>query len=137
MGLCKCPKRRVTNQFCYEHRVNVCEYCIVTNHPKCVVQSYLRWLQDSDYSPTCVLCSKDLIIDDCVRLTCYHVFHWVCLDQFARRMPPTTAPAGFTCPSCKVCIVCTDVFHWVCLDQFARRMPLTQPLQGSHLQSIM
>uniref|UniRef100_A0A1B6FY38 Zinc finger protein-like 1 homolog n=1 Tax=Cuerna arida TaxID=1464854 RepID=A0A1B6FY38_9HEMI len=102
MGLCKCPKRRVTNQFCYEHRVNVCEYCIVTNHPKCVVQSYLRWLQDSDYNPICVLCSKDLIIEDCVRLTCYHVFHWACLDQYARKMPATTAPAGYTCPSCKV-----------------------------------
>ncbi|XP_046686399.1 zinc finger protein-like 1 homolog isoform X2 [Homalodisca vitripennis] len=102
MGLCKCPKRRVTNQFCFEHRVNVCEYCIVTKHPKCVVQSYLRWLQDCDYSPKCVLCSKDLIIEDCVRLTCYHVFHWACLDQYARRMPATTAPAGYTCPSCKV-----------------------------------
>lgn len=34
MGLCKCPKRRVTNQFCFEHRVNVCEHCMVTNHPK-------------------------------------------------------------------------------------------------------
>jgi len=34
MGLCKCPKKRVTNQFCFEHRVNVCENCMVTNHPK-------------------------------------------------------------------------------------------------------
>ena len=34
MGLCKCPKRKVTNQFCFEHRVNVCEHCIVQNHPK-------------------------------------------------------------------------------------------------------
>lgn len=34
MGLCKCPKRRVTNLFCFEHRVNVCEHCMVTNHPK-------------------------------------------------------------------------------------------------------
>lgn len=39
MGLCKCPKRRVTNQFCFEHRVNVCEYCMVTSHPK-VIWSY-------------------------------------------------------------------------------------------------
>ena len=22
MGLCKCPKRKVTNQFCFEHRVS-------------------------------------------------------------------------------------------------------------------
>ena len=34
MGLCKCPKRKVTNLFCYEHRVNVCEYCLVQNHSK-------------------------------------------------------------------------------------------------------
>ena len=33
MGLCKCPKRRVTNQFCFEHRVNVCEHCMVQKHP--------------------------------------------------------------------------------------------------------
>lgn len=33
MGLCRCPKRKVTTQFCYEHRVNVCESCMVENHP--------------------------------------------------------------------------------------------------------
>jgi hypothetical protein len=101
MGLCKCPKRRVTNQFCFEHRVNVCEHCMVTNHPKvsffflyfmdcykelfgfrrevkhvfsllqCIVQSYLQWLQDSDYNPICELCTKELATEDCVRLICY------------------------------------------------------------------
>lgn len=34
MGLCKCPKRKVTNLFCFEHRVNVCESCLVTGHHK-------------------------------------------------------------------------------------------------------
>lgn len=34
MGLCKCPKRQVTNQFCFEHRVNVCEHCMVASHQK-------------------------------------------------------------------------------------------------------
>ena len=34
MGLCKCPKRKVTNQFCFEHRVNVCEHCMVNAHKK-------------------------------------------------------------------------------------------------------
>lgn len=34
MGLCKCPKRKVTNLFCFEHRVNVCEHCLVANHTK-------------------------------------------------------------------------------------------------------
>ncbi|KAF4532259.1 hypothetical protein B566_EDAN004346 [Ephemera danica] len=101
MGLCKCPKKRVTNQFCFDHRVNVCEHCMVTNHPKCIVQSYLQWLQDSDYKPICELCSRDLAQEDCVRLICYHVYHWACLDQFARQLPPHTAPAGYSCPCCK------------------------------------
>ncbi|XP_008549102.1 zinc finger protein-like 1 [Microplitis demolitor] len=101
MGLCKCPKRKVTNQFCFEHRVNVCEHCMVTNHPKCVVQSYLQWLQDSDCNPICTLCSNELKNGDCVRLVCYHVYHWPCLDQHARSLPSTTAPAGYVCPTCK------------------------------------
>lgn len=71
---------------------------MVTNHTKCVVQSYLQWLQDSDYSPVCELCTKELAPEDCVRLVCYHVFHWACLDAHARRLPATTAPAGYTCP---------------------------------------
>ena len=98
MGLCKCPKRKVTNQFCFEHRVNVCEHCMVQNHTKvnkknkvsktrrntdisfqCVVQSYLAWLQDSDYNPNCEFCKDPLGEEDCVRLVCYHLYHWVCL----------------------------------------------------------
>lgn len=27
--------------------------------------------------------------------------HWECLDQWARSLPPTTAPAGYTCPVCQ------------------------------------
>nr|CAG4644187.1 EOG090X0ASS [Lepidurus arcticus] len=100
MGLCKCPKKKVTNQFCFEHRVNVCEYCMVSNHPKCVVQSYLQWLKDSDYSPVCELCSGELNNEECIRLTCYHVYHINCLDSWARQLPPNTAPAGFSCPTC-------------------------------------
>ena len=104
MGLCKCPKRRVTNQFCFEHRVNVCEWCMVQKHPKvsyhindndfksfvflismefhvkldfffqCVVQSYLQWLQDSDYNPNCSFCDQELQDEPCVRLVCYRKF---------------------------------------------------------------
>ncbi|XP_066599043.1 zinc finger protein-like 1 homolog [Prorops nasuta] len=105
MGLCKCPKRKVTNQFCFEHRVNVCEHCMVTNHPKCVVQSYLLWLHDHDYSPVCLLCSTNLSNEDCVRLTCYHMYHWSCLDKYAKNLPVNTAPAGYACPSCGTCII--------------------------------
>nr|CAG4643405.1 EOG090X0ASS [Ilyocryptus agilis] len=100
MGLCKCPKRKVTNQFCFEHRVNVCESCMVTNHPKCVVQSYTQWLKDSDYSSLCTLCSTDLSPEECVRLICYHVFHFKCLDTHCRQYPVNTAPAGYVCPTC-------------------------------------
>lgn len=103
MGLCKCPKKKVTNLFCFEHTVNVCEHCLVSNHPKCVVQSYLQWLQDSDYDPSCRLCGKHLTDESsgpCVRLLCYDLFHWACLDNFARSLPSNTAPAGYGCPIC-------------------------------------
>ena len=32
MGLCKCPLKKVTNLFCFEHRVNVCDSCLLSNH---------------------------------------------------------------------------------------------------------
>ncbi|XP_053908486.1 zinc finger protein-like 1 isoform X2 [Cuculus canorus] len=100
MGLCKCPKRKVTNLFCFEHRVNVCESCLVSGHQKCIVQSYLQWLQDSDYSPDCPLCRCPLAARDTVRLVCYDVFHWSCLSGRARALPPRTAPGGHRCPTC-------------------------------------
>jgi len=101
MGLCKCPKRKVTNQFCFEHRVNVCEHCMVSSHDKCVVKSYLAWLQDSDYSNDCQFCCGPLQSDvECVRLVCYCLFHWSCLHKHFSELPPNTAPAGYVCPAC-------------------------------------
>lgn len=29
------------------------------------------------------------------------MFHWSCLDHLSRQLPPTTAPAGYVCPSCR------------------------------------
>ncbi|XP_054713970.1 zinc finger protein-like 1 homolog [Uloborus diversus] len=104
MGLCKCSKKKVTNQFCFEHRVNVCEHCMVSNHSKCVVQSYLQWLQDSDYDPNCHLCKTELAEGDCIRLTCYHVFHWECINKYANSLPSQTPSSGYACPICNVCI---------------------------------
>ncbi|XP_028660070.1 zinc finger protein-like 1 [Erpetoichthys calabaricus] len=101
MGLCKCPKRKVTNLFCFEHRVNVCEHCLVSNHSKCIVQSYLQWLQDSDYNPNCRLCLTPLSEKETTRLVCYDVFHWSCLNSLAGQLPVNTAPAGYQCPSCQ------------------------------------
>ncbi|RNA31951.1 zinc finger -like 1 [Brachionus plicatilis] len=104
MGLCKCQKRKVTNLYCFEHNVNVCEYCIVSDHERCNVQSYVQWLQDSDYNPVCILCKKLLSEEPTVRLICYDVFHWNCLDKYASQLPANTAPAGYQCPKCKECI---------------------------------
>ncbi|UYV80988.1 ZFPL1 [Cordylochernes scorpioides] len=85
----------------------------------CIVQSYLLWLNDSDYSPLCQLCNQSLADKECIRLLCYHVlivvgvvdvlivvgvvdvFHWSCLDNYARRLPAHTAPAGYSCPTCQ------------------------------------
>uniref|UniRef100_A0A182IUE4 Zinc finger protein-like 1 homolog n=1 Tax=Anopheles atroparvus TaxID=41427 RepID=A0A182IUE4_ANOAO len=100
MGLCKCPKRQVTTQFCFEHRVNVCENCMVVTHTKCTVQSYIQWLKDSDYDSNCMLCGSPRESDDCVRLICYHVFHWKCLNARQQMLSPNTAPGGHTCPIC-------------------------------------
>lgn len=101
MGLCKCPKKKVTTQFCFEHRVNVCEHCLVSSHPRCIVKSYLHWLQDSDYNPVCTLCNGSLAEGDVVRLICFDVFHWACLNSYAASLPTNTAPAGYSCPNCK------------------------------------
>ncbi|KAF6216785.1 hypothetical protein GE061_001135 [Apolygus lucorum] len=100
MGLCKCPKKVVTTLFCYEHRVNVCQRCLATNHPQCVVQSYLEWLKDSDYDPTCKFCAKPFANKECLRLICLHLYHWDCLDEYCSTFPSTTAPAGYTCLHC-------------------------------------
>ncbi|GAV00711.1 hypothetical protein RvY_11520 [Ramazzottius varieornatus] len=100
MGLCKCARKRMTNLFCFEHHVNVCEDCLVRDHSKCVIKSYLNWLEDSDYDPNCPFCQRALIEGECSRLVCYHVFHWSCLNRYASQLPSNTAPAGYKCPTC-------------------------------------
>lgn len=29
------------------------------------------------------------------------MFHWKCVDKYARQLPANTAPAGYTCPACQ------------------------------------
>ena len=41
---------------------------------QCVVQSYLQWLQDSDYNANCPFCDQELAEEACVRLVCYRKF---------------------------------------------------------------
>eukprot|EP00049_Salpingoeca_infusionum_P005362 m.91361 g.91361 ORF g.91361 m.91361 type:complete len:121 (-) comp12944_c0_seq4:122-484(-) len=111
MGLCKC--RVVTSLFCVQHTKNVCEKCMVSDHPTCVVRSYKEWLNDSDYATECTLCGDER--NDgrpCIRLGCYDVFHWACLEKYINTQPPTTTPAGFICPCCRVSI---DVCRYHCL----------------------
>ncbi|KRZ12787.1 Zinc finger protein-like 1 -like protein [Trichinella zimbabwensis] len=102
MGLCRCKRKKVTQMFCFEHRVNVCEFCLVEDHSKCIVQTYLSWLNDSDYNDSCYFCFKPLSSGDLetVRLLCLHLFHWDCLDKWALSLPANTAPAGYKCPEC-------------------------------------
>ena len=38
---------------------------------QCIVQSYLQWLQDSDYNPNCRLCNIPLAARETTRLICY------------------------------------------------------------------
>ncbi|CAI8019076.1 Zinc finger protein-like 1 [Geodia barretti] len=102
MGLCRCEKRRVTNLFCFVHQVNVCEDCMISQHHRCVVQSYLKWLEDADYDPVCVLCTKSIQEGgDVVRLVCYDVYHVACLDSYGRSLVSTTTPTNYLCPKCK------------------------------------
>ena len=84
----------------------VCEKCMTESHPTCVVKTYLQWLNDTDFDPHCQLCR--VALDDgreTIRLTCFDVFHWECLDKYARSFPENTAPAGYNCPVCRTPIV--------------------------------
>jgi hypothetical protein len=36
-----------------------------------------------------------------VRFVFSDVFHFACLNQYAAQLPANTAPAGYTCPTCK------------------------------------
>ena len=85
---------------------------------QCVVHSYVNWLEDSDFDPTCSLCSNSLDQGEVIRLVCYglydllHVldrgelylfadlYHVTCLDKYA-----SSIANGVTvvCPKCQVC----------------------------------
>lgn len=100
MGLCKCERRKVTNLFCFEHRVNVCEHCMVTAHGCCIIQTYLAWLTDSEFLPVCKICLQPHTFGQCIRFPCFHVFHIGCVNDKFKKFPKSTAPPGFKCPDC-------------------------------------
>jgi len=101
MGVCKCKQRNVTNQFCYVCRMNVCESCIVKDHQRCIIKSYVQWLQDSDYNAICLLCMESVNTGEVIRLTCYDIFHWDCFNKWALEHSESTPASKYHCPDCK------------------------------------
>lgn len=58
----------------------ICAFLLVAL--QCIVQSYLQWLQDSDYNPNCSLCNDPLTAQDTVRLVCYgEIINLICIDS--------------------------------------------------------
>jgi len=129
MGLCKCPKRKVTNLFCFEHKVNVCENCLVTDHVRCIIKSYLQWLQDSDFETACCICQDTLEAGDVVRLLCYDVLHVSCAEKFLLAYPANTAPDGFFCPACHGPFFPPDMVASPVADQLRRTLEGMKDLQ--------
>ncbi|KAL8617591.1 hypothetical protein ACOMHN_033137 [Nucella lapillus] len=62
----------------------------------------------SPSSSTLLLCPSDSTLSIChlnsQSAVKTDVFHWLCLHNHCRQLPATTAPAGYTCPSCSTCI---------------------------------
>uniref|UniRef100_A0AC35TNF3 Zinc finger protein-like 1 homolog n=1 Tax=Rhabditophanes sp. KR3021 TaxID=114890 RepID=A0AC35TNF3_9BILA len=100
MGLCKCEKRCVTALFCFEHRVNVCEKCLLEKHQTCVVQSYLEWLSNSEFENFCILCNYPFTDRETIRLKCLHLFHKDCLHSKQVSMSEETKTENRKCPRC-------------------------------------
>ena len=102
MGVCKGCGSVVTSLYCYAHRVNACESCIVEQHPRCIVHSYKAWLKDVDTDPNCSLCHSNLEQGDVVRLVCLDLFHLDCLCKHTREQPIGSVPK---CPLCSTPIL--------------------------------
>ncbi|KAI3380799.1 hypothetical protein SNEBB_010056 [Seison nebaliae] len=102
MGLCKCPNRKVTSLFCFHHRTNVCEKCILSDHPQCVVRTYVKWLEDNDYNDLCVLCDEQYSQSKTIRLLCLDVVHLNCLDRHISRLnEQNPSLINYKCPVCQ------------------------------------
>ncbi|XP_016691613.2 zinc finger protein-like 1 isoform X2 [Gossypium hirsutum] len=108
MVVCKC--RKATKLYCFVHKVPVCGECIcLPEHQICVIRTYSEWVIDGDYDwpPKCCKCQAVLeegAGSETTRLGCLHVIHTTCLVSHIKSFPPHTAPAGYVCPSCSICI---------------------------------
>ena len=97
MGLCKGCGTVVTSLYCYAHGVNVCENCMVQQHPRCLVRTYRNWLADVVTNYNCSLCGSRFDEGEVVRLVCLDLFHLDCLRTFTNGQPANSVPM---CPIC-------------------------------------
>lgn len=95
----------LSNVLCGFHCQNIFLFLYVAFYFQCVIQSYLQWLRDSDCNPICTFCNETLSSRECCRLTCYHVYHWACLDSYCRSLPESKNPASYECPTCNTRII--------------------------------
>ncbi|KAJ3394226.1 hypothetical protein HDU92_007083 [Lobulomyces angularis] len=87
----------------------ICDYsCILSDHSRCVVRSYVQWLEDSDYEPVCGICKQSLDQGALVRFSCLDLFHVNCVNSICDQQPDNTAPAGFLCFTCHEPILPAD-----------------------------
>lgn len=104
----------------------ICAFLLVAL--QCIVQSYLQWLQDSDYNPNCSLCNDPLIAQDTVRLVCYgEIINLICIDSSCKMSTANAMKNDFAhLEPCHVAFFFPDpdVFHWSCLNTLASRLPL-------------
>ncbi|XP_014205981.1 zinc finger protein-like 1 homolog isoform X2 [Copidosoma floridanum] len=40
-----------------------------------------------------------------LKLTCYHVYHWACLDDHCRSLPESQSSSNYVCPACTTRII--------------------------------
>lgn len=102
MGLCSC--RRATTLFCYSHRRNVCEQCILSDHPQCSVNTYIQWLKNPRFVLSCPFCSESVAESttsqvELVRLACLDIAHSKCVVDFLRSFSQSDQKELF-CPRC-------------------------------------
>lgn len=127
MGLCKCPKRQVTTQFCFEHRVNVCENCMVVNHTKVgIIQSKANsdentnfgLLSSARFNPTFNGWRIVILI---LLVPCAEIL-WMTRTVFDLSVIVSyrnRAKQDFI----KFFISISDVFHWKCLNAKQQSLP--------------
>ena len=111
MGLCTGCKS-TASLFCYEHKRNVCEGCLVKSlgeHRGCYVRPYLQWLSDESFVSGCRACGK-AVDQEVLRLPCYDVYHTSCFFKLLSQLNDKKVTwEELRCPECKVQI-------WVTLD---------------------